>query len=76
MGFIDARSSRVTMPRVAGTSLMWRDTTSLVSNKASLLGTISYPAASARASDSERAHTCTFIPNALPYPATTAPMRP
>jgi hypothetical protein len=64
------------MPRVASTRRMWSEITSHCSKKASRLAALSKPSSFALARDASRPHTSTFMPNALPYPATTAPMRP
>lgn len=60
------RSAAETMPRVASTRRMCSETTSHSSKNASLLGAVVYPSARARAIDVSRAHTDTFMLNALP----------
>jgi hypothetical protein len=76
LGFMRARSRAVTMPRVASTSRMWSETTSDSANSASFSGAASKPSARARSRDVSRAQTRTSMPKALPYPATTRPIRP
>ena len=76
VGFMRARSAAVTMPRVAGDKAHVQGEHIAGREEFLLAGAASYPSARARASESGRAHTATFMPNALPYPATTLPMRP
>ena len=65
-GFMRERSSAVTIPRVAGTSRMWSDSTSHAAKNVCLSGATGQPSARARAIDSGRAHASTSMPNALP----------
>ena len=61
-----ARSSRLTMPRVASFRRRCRLSTSLVSKNASRLLAAAKPAASARAREASLPQTWTCMPKALP----------
>ena len=65
-GFMRARSSAVTMPRVSFTSRMCSDSTSQASKKAALSGAVSQPSSRARWREASRAQTSTFMPKAAP----------
>jgi hypothetical protein len=66
VGFIRARSTAVTMPRVASTRRMCKERTSQLAKKSALLPAVEWPSARARARDCSLAQTSTFIPKAFP----------
>jgi dihydropyrimidinase len=76
VGFIRARSSRLTIPRVASFRRRCSEITSHVAKNSSFEGAAATPSARACSSEPWRPQASTFIPNALPKPATTAPIRP